>query len=253
MAQRHPVLLCDTGQSCVWERTAAEWISAYLPADPGKNKWLNPAQMLISLPRNPNLSCCQRSSEAHSVQTEKRAYLQAFPHDGGSTKTGGFCKRRLLCWFSPESARAAFPQQRRLAARAALPAKLYFSSPNQRWGARQETPREDSGMLWLQKARGWQPVPCPCRAAPSPSRDGQAPTESLQSVEALFPTPRADLKLFSLHGFLSPHQSHSCCMSAWGLDGSHAAMLLPPKYLLALLHGFAVVFPSAPNYTKTIY
>lgn len=214
--------------------------------------------MLVSLPRNTSLSCYQSSSEAHAVhlQSYKPKYVPICKHfitTDNSPKPGGFasggcCADSALNLQGlpspPDNTRwQAMPPR--------LPSCIFHSQI--RGGACQETPRDNLAMLRLQKARGWQPVPRHRRAAPSPSGDSQAPRkESLQSVEVPFP-PQGGSETISLCGFLSPHQSHSCCTSAWGLDGSHSAMLLPPKYLLALLHCFAVVFPSAPNYTKTIY
>lgn len=133
-----------------------------------------------------------------------------------------------------------------------LPSCIFHSQI--RGGVCQGTTREDSGMLWLRKKiEADKPDPRPCWAAPSPNWDSQAPTKSSHKMPSpLFPS-QSGFETISLRGFLSPHQSHSYCTSAWGLDRSHSAMLLPPKYFLALLHCFAVVFPRAPNYTKTIH
>jgi len=155
--------------------------------------------------------------------------------------------------MEPWLRRAAFPRQRWLAARAVpprLPSCIFHSQI--RGGACQETLGEDSGMLWFRKARGGQPVPRP--PSPSPSRVGPDPAKVLAKRQGPLSPSQGGSETIPLCGFLSPHQSHSCCTSAWALDGCHSAMLLPPKYLLALLYRFAVVFPSAPNnYTRTIY
>lgn len=212
-----------------------------------KSKWLNPKQMLASLPQNASLACYQCSSEAHGVylQSYRPKYAPTYKRfltTENSPKTKGFASRG--CCADSALNPQALPSPAAPAGSLCRPAcqAVFF------------IPKSEVEMLRLQKAKGWQPVPCPSQAAPRLSRDGQAPPrESLQSIKGSFPPPRADLKLFLCVAFLSPHQSHSCCTSAWGLDGSHPAMLLPPKYLLALLQCFAVVFPSAPNYTKTIY
>lgn len=202
--------------------------------------------MLASLPQNASLACYQCSSEAHGVylQSYRPKYAPTYKRfltTENSPKTKGFASRG--CCADSALNPQALPSPGSTGWQpvlSCLPSCIFHSQIGGGDAAAPEGEGLTAGPLPLsgstQTQQGW----------PSP------PRESLQSIKGSFPPPRADLKLFLCVAFLSPHQSHSCCTSAWGLDGSHPAMLLPPKYLLALLQCFAVVFPSAPNYTKTI-
>lgn len=130
--------------------------------------------------------------------------------------------------------------------------QTYFSFSNQRWSVPGDSKGGLGDAVVLRDRRlTSRPLPSPGSAQPWWEWPGPHKRVLEKYQGPFFPLPGFETN--SLHSSLSLHQSHSCCMSVWGLDWSHFAMLLPHKYLLVLLHCFAVVFPSAPNYNKTIY
>lgn len=208
--------------------------------------------MLVSLPQNSSLACYQRSSEAHGVhlQSYKLKYVpicKRFLTTEDSPKlegfaSGGCCADSALNPQGPPPPDTAGWQP----VPPRLPSCIFHSQIG--GGARQETPREDSGMLRLQRREADSRS-----LAPAPAGMAKPPQRVLAKHRGLLSPCQGGFETISLCGFLSPHQSRSCCTSAWGLDRSHSAMSLPPKYLLALTALLYCGLSSAPIYAKTMY
>lgn len=116
----------------------------------------------------------------------------------------------------------------------------------------QETPKEESGMLGAARQEADSQFLAPARQCPALVGMARPHKRVLAKYQDPF-FPSQGLKLI-LCMVPSPHISPTaaaCQCGAW--TEATLPCCWPPKYLLALLHCFAVVFPSVPNYNKTTY
>lgn len=166
-------------------------------------------------------------------------------------KTRGFCKQRLLCQFSPESTGAAFPLQCQWHSLLPCLPSVFFIPKSEAECARRHQ-RRSQGCCGAARQEADSQFLAPARQCPA--RVGMARPH--KRVLAKYQDPffaSQGLKLI-LCMVPSPHISPTAAACQCGVwTEATLPCCWPPKYLLALLHCFAVVFPSVPNYNKTTY
>lgn len=184
-----------------------------LTADPNKNKLLS---------TNVGLSAVKHQSVLLPTQFRRAWWSYAKLSNMclfasiSSQKPEGFASRG--CCANSALDPQGPPSPRSAGGTSCSPAcQVYFSFPNQRWSVPADTKGGLGDAVVLQGRRlTASSLPLPGRTQSQWEQPGS--TEVLAKYQGPFLPSRGRFETNSLCGSPSPHQSHSCCMSVWGLD-----------------------------------
>lgn len=171
------------------------------------------------------------------------------------TKTRGFCKQRLLCQFSPESAGATFPRQ--CWCHPLLPClpSVFFIPRSEEECARRHQ-RRTRGCSGSARQKADRQFLAPARQHPAMVGMDRPPQKCpCKVLRSLFSPPRADLKLI-LCTVPSPHinpTAAACQCGVW-TEATLPCCCLPNicwHYCIALLWSFPVPPTTRKQYINT--